>query len=84
MQSKILFFFKTSVKKTVFLMFFYYLQLKGRKVFFNTLGCLFMLYTSYKTLHPVCQLHFHFFRDKLLNESQYKSPSNIKLHNYNF
>ena len=53
--------------------FYYYLQFKGWKVFFNTLECLFMLYTSYKTLHSVCQLHFHGFRDKLLNELQYKS-----------
>ena len=41
------------------LFFYYYLQFKGRKVFFNTLECLFMLYTSCKTLHSVCQLHFH-------------------------
>ena len=54
--------------------FYYYLQFKGRKEFFNTLECLFMLYTSCKTLHSVCQLHFHGFRDKLLTELQYKSP----------
>ena len=46
-------------KKLVFYVFFYYFQFKGRKVFFNTLECLFMLYTSCKTLHSVCQLHFH-------------------------
>ena len=39
--------------------FYYYFQFKGRKVFFDTLECLFMLYTSCKTLHSVCQLHFH-------------------------
>ena len=66
---------KTIVNKNLFLMvFYYYLQFKGRKVFFNTLECLFMLYTSCKTLHSVSQLHFHSFRDKLLNELQYKSP----------
>ena len=54
--------------------FYYYLQFKGRKVFFNTLECLFVLYTSSKILHSVCQLYFHGFRDKLLNELQYKSP----------
>ena len=32
------------------MVFYYYLQFKGRKVFFNTLECLFMLYTSCKTL----------------------------------
>ena len=46
-------------KKKRFIMFFYYLQFKGRKAFFNTLECLFILYTSCKTLHLVCQLHFH-------------------------
>ena len=56
------------------MVFYYYLQFKGRKVIFNTLECLFMLYTTFKTLHLVCQLHFHRFRDKLLNELQYKSP----------
>ena len=58
--NKKLFFFlkKHRPKKTVFYIFFYYLQFKGRKVFFNTLECLFMLYTSCKTLHSVCQLHF--------------------------
>ena len=51
---------KTLSKKTSFFMvFYYYLQFKGRKVFFNTLECFFMLYTSCKTLHSVCQLHFH-------------------------
>ena len=38
-----------------------------------------MLYTSRKTLHTVCQLHFHGFRDKLLNELQYKSSSQHKI-----
>ena len=55
------------------MVFYYYLQFKDRKVFFNTVECLFMLYTSCETLHSVCQLHFHGFRDKLLNELQYKS-----------
>ena len=41
------------------MVFYDYLQFKDRKVFFNTLECLFMLYTSCKTLHSVCQLHFH-------------------------
>ena len=50
---------KTSQKKCFFMFFYYHLQFKGRKVFFNTLECLFMLYTSCKTLHSVCQLHFH-------------------------
>ena len=67
-----LFFLKPLSKKNFFFIF-YYLQFKGRKVFFNTLECLFMLYTSCKTLHSVCQLHFHWFRVKLLNELQYKS-----------
>ena len=58
---------KTSSKKLFFMFFYYYLQFKGRKVFFNTLECLFMLYTSCKILHSVCQLHFHWVRDKLLN-----------------
>ena len=66
------FFFLNIVQKT--LVFYYYLQFKGRKMFFNTLECLFMLYTSCKTLHSVCQLYFHWFSDKLLNELQYKSP----------
>ena len=58
---------KKNIKKNCFFMFFYYyLQFKGRKLFFNTLECLFMLYTSCKTLHSVCQLNFHWFRDKLL------------------
>ena len=35
-------------------LFFYYLQFKGKKVFFNTLECLLILYTSCKTLHSVC------------------------------
>ena len=61
-------------KKHFFIVFYYYLQFKGSKVFFNTLECLFILYTSCKTLHSACQLHFHWFRDKLLNELQYKSP----------
>ena len=61
-------------KKCFFMFFYYYLQFKGRKVFFNTLECLFMLYRSCKTLHSVCQLHFHRFRDKLRNALQYKSP----------
>ena len=83
MQSKKnMFFFnkKTFKKKNIiqknrfFMVFYYYLQFIARKVFFNTLECLFMLYTSCKTLHSVCQLHFHWFRDKLLNELQYKSP----------
>ena len=57
---------KKSCKKMFFLMvFYYYLQFKGRKVFFNTLEGLFMLYTSCKTLHSLCQLHFHWFREKL-------------------
>ena len=43
---------KNIVKKKLFFMgFYYYLQFKGRKVFFNTIECLFMLYTSCKTLH---------------------------------
>ena len=46
-------------KKTFLCFFYYYLQFKGRKVFFNTLECLFILYTSCKTLHSECQLHFH-------------------------
>ena len=50
---------KIMSKKNVFMVFYYYLKFKGRKVFFNTLECLFMLYTSCKTLHSVCQLHFH-------------------------
>ena len=56
--NKKLFFFKQSAKKLFSIVFYYYLQFKGRKVFFNTLECLFMLYTSCKTLHSVCQLHF--------------------------
>ena len=56
------------------MVFYYYFQFKGMRVFFNTLEFLFMLYTSCKTLHSECQLHFHLFRDKLLNELQYKSP----------
>ena len=50
---------KTLSPKIFFMFFYYYLQFKGRKMFFNTLECLFMLYTSCKTLHSVCQLHFH-------------------------
>ena len=50
---------KKSYKKNFLNFFYYYFQFKGRKVFFNTLECLFMLYTSSKTLHSVCQLHFH-------------------------
>ena len=55
-------------------MVFYFFKFKGAKVCLNTLECLFMLYTSCKTLHSVCQLDFHGFRDKLLTELQYKSP----------
>ena len=58
-NKKPFFFFKPSSKKKFFRFFYYYFQFKGRKVFFNTLECLFMLYTSCKTLHSVCQLHFH-------------------------
>ena len=66
---------KKKIQKNCFFMVFcYYLQFKGTKVIFNTLGCLFMLYTTCKTLHLECQLHFHGFRDKLLNELQCKSP----------
>ena len=46
-------------KKLFFMFFYYYSKFKGKKVFFNTLECLFVLYTSCKTLHSVCQLHFH-------------------------
>ena len=56
---KTFFFLNHCPKKTFFIVFDYYLQFKGRKVFFNTLQCLFMLYTSCKTLNSVCQLHFH-------------------------
>ena len=66
---------KTSdAKKNYFCMFFIIIyNLKAGKYFFNTPECLFILYTSCKTLHSVC-LHFYWFRDKLLNELQYKSP----------
>ena len=49
---------KHRTKKMLFYGFCYYLQFKGIKEFFNTLECLFMLYTSCKTLHSVCQLHY--------------------------
>ena len=59
-QKNTAFFLNHLPEKNVFFMFsYYYLQFKGRKVFFNTLECLFMLYTSCKTLHSVCKLHFH-------------------------
>ena len=68
------FFLNHHPQKFFFIVFCYYLQFKRQESVFNTLECLFMLYTSSKTLQLVCQLHFHGFRDKLLNELQYKSP----------
>ena len=60
--NKKLVFLKTIVKKKTFFTFFYYLQFKGRKVFFNTLECLFMLHTSCKT-YLTCIMSFYMGQD---------------------
>ena len=46
---------------------YYYLQYKERKIYFNTLGCLFILYmyrlqqhnAGCKTVCALCKLHLH-------------------------
>ena len=73
----------SSKKKMLFLMFFYYyLQFKDRKVFFNTQECLFMLYTSCKTLIQYVNCIFIDSEMNYLMNYNTNLHSNIKLHNY--
>ena len=59
------------------MVFYYYLQFKLGKVFFNTLEWLFMLYTSCKTLHSV--IAFSLIQRQITYELQYKSPKQHKI-----